>query len=63
MLIPRSQASASERLADQAGCGQDRPQAIPRISHDQRQRAASGGIWLHAPETYQGRRSVPELLS
>jgi hypothetical protein len=27
----------------------------------QRQTAAYGGIWLHEPETNQGRRSVPEL--
>jgi hypothetical protein len=36
--------------------------AIPRISHDQRQTAAPGGIWLHTAETNQGRRSAPELL-
>ena len=35
--------------------------SVPRISHDQRQTAASGGIWLHDPDMNQGRRSVPEL--
>ena len=35
--------------------------AIPRISHDQRQTAASGGIRLPRLQTSQGRQSVPEL--
>jgi hypothetical protein len=55
--------AASRQLpADQAQHGSDRRRAIPRISHDQRQATASGGIWLHGRETNQGRRSVPELL-
>jgi hypothetical protein len=40
----------------------DRSEAIRRISHDQRHPAASGGIWLHGPETNQARQSVPELV-
>ena len=36
--------------------------SIPHISHDERHQAASAGIWLHTPETSQGRRSVPELV-
>jgi hypothetical protein len=36
-------------------------EAIPRISHDQRQAAASGGIRLPRLQTSQGRQSVPEL--
>jgi hypothetical protein len=35
--------------------------AIPRISHDQRQAAASGGVQLHRLQTTQGRQGVPEL--
>jgi hypothetical protein len=35
--------------------------AIPRISPDQRQATASGGIYLRRPQTSQGRQSVPEL--
>jgi hypothetical protein len=33
-----------------------------RISHGRQQQAASAGIWLHSPDTSQGRRSVPELV-
>jgi len=36
-------------------------EAIPRISHDQRQAAASDGIRLPRLQTAQGRQSVPEL--
>jgi hypothetical protein len=35
--------------------------AIPRIFHDQRQAAASGGIQLHRLQMTQGRQGVPEL--
>ena len=36
--------------------------SIPRISHGRQHQAASAGIWLHSPDTSQGRRSVPELV-
>ena len=36
--------------------------SIPRISHGERHRAASAGIWLPIPDTSQGRRGVPELV-
>jgi hypothetical protein len=61
MPIPRNQATPRELLADQDRYPSDWRPAIPRISHDQRQTAASGGIWLHGPGKEQGRRSVPEL--
>ena len=61
MPIPRRETAPGKRSADQAKHGSDRSRAIPRISHDQRQTTASGGIWLHSPETSQGRRSAPEL--
>ena len=37
-------------------------ESIPHISHDERYQAASAGIWLHRPDTSQGRRGVPELV-
>jgi hypothetical protein len=36
--------------------------SIPRISHDQRHEAASGGIWLHGPQVAHGNQSTPELV-
>ena len=58
---PQRAASQWEPLVPTRLSTPDRPRAIPRISHDQRQTTASGGIWLHSPETSQGRRSAPEL--
>jgi hypothetical protein len=62
MRIPSTQTDISKPAAEQAGYGSDRLPAIPRISHDQRHTAASGGIWLHSPDMRQGRLSVPELV-
>ena len=60
-VIPCDRTGPREPMANQAGHRSDRRRAIPRISHDQRHTTASGGIWLHGPETNQGRRIVPEL--
>jgi hypothetical protein len=44
-----------------AAARSDRANAIPRISHDQRQEAASGGVWLHRPRSTQRRHSAVSL--
>jgi hypothetical protein len=62
MLRPQSTTGLKNWPPDQARQALDRLESIPRISHDQRQTAAPGGIWLHGLETSQGRQGAPELV-
>ena len=62
MPRPAEQGQPENCPPDQATHLISGPESIPRISHDQRHGAASGGIWLHGPETSQGRQSIPELV-